>query len=370
MKAGSDPKDKGTQWSPWMNSNCRGKSGVTFTTERKKVISAQAHHPIRPRLTAISLSLIVGIILMAAKFYVYRMTHSSAVLSDALESIINVAASAFAFWSILLAARPPDESHPYGHGKIEYFSAGFEGALIILAAIGIFKLGVSRIIHPHPLPQLGEGLMILLAAGVVNLILGMGLIRAGRRTESLTLFAEGKHVLTDVYTSGALLLGLFLIHQTGWYWLDGTIACLVGLNILFSGAQLVRQSFSGLMDAANPELLNKIAAFLVEHRSDLWIDIHKLRAWRSGDLVHMDLHLILPRDLTLEQAHHEGEQLEQALMAHFQNKASILIHLDPCVNGDCPICNRYACGLRTEEMKEQIKWDLGTLTHQKNPGKP
>lgn len=328
-----------------------------------KTESLERDH-IRARLIAISLSFLVGASLMAAKFYAYLLTHSSAILSDALESIINVVASAFALGSILLAAKPPDESHPYGHGKIEYFSAGFEGALIILAALGIFKTGLSHIFHPQQLPHLQNGLFILLGASLVNLLLGVGLVRVGKRTRSLALMADGKHVLTDVYTSAAVLLGLFLVHQTGWYWLDGTVACLVGLNILVSGGKLVRQSFAALMDASDPDLLKEISTLLAKHRRDIWIDVHQLRAWRSGNLVHIDFHLILPRDLTLEDAHNEGKQVEKIIKDHFEGAASVLIHMDPCIDSDCPICRHHICESRQEDLKKRSAWTWEILTMQ------
>jgi cation diffusion facilitator family transporter len=332
-----------------------------------EIKSLEKEH-LRIRLIAISLSFLVGASLMAAKFYAYRLTHSSAILSDALESIINVVASAFALGSILLAARPPDESHPYGHGKIEYFSAGFEGALIIFAALGIFKTGLSHILRPQPLPLLEIGLIILLGTGLINLILGMGLIRIGKRTHSLVLMADGKHVLTDVYTSAGVLLGLFLVRQTGWYWLDGTIACMVGLNILVLGAKLVRQSFAALMHASDPELLKKISALLVEHRKDAWIDIHQLRAWRSGNFVFIDFHLVLPRDFSLEEAHQEGKELEKVISDHFGGAASVLIHMDPCVDPDCPVCRRHLCKTRQKDHEGQPSWSWQTLILQGGAG--
>jgi cation diffusion facilitator family transporter len=145
----------------------------------------------------------------------------------------------------VVAAKPPDESHPYGHGKIEYFSAGFEGALIILAAIGIFKTGISHILNPHPLEYLQQGIFLLVGASAVNLLLGILLLRVGKQNQSLVLTADGKHILTDVYTSLGVLAGLFLVDYTGWFWLDGVIAIIVGINILITGAKLVRQSLPG-----------------------------------------------------------------------------------------------------------------------------
>jgi cation diffusion facilitator family transporter len=282
------------------------------------------------KLTAIGISLLISLLLMAAKFYTFHLTRSSAVLSDALESIINVAAAGFAMVSIWMAAQPPDANHPYGHGKIEYFSAGFEGALIIVAAIGIFKTGLSHLIAPRPLANLEVGLLILVGTSVVNLLLGIGLIRVGKKTGSFSLVADGKHVLTDVYTTAGVVAGLFLVRFTNWLWLDGAIACIVGIHILITGVQLVRQSFSALMHKSDPKLLQTISRLLEAHRKPAWIDIHQLRAWRSGSFVNIDLHLVLPRDYLLDQAHSEADQLEQLLVRHFEGNATVLVHMDPC----------------------------------------
>ncbi len=333
-------------------------------------MSKKQNNDFRNRLIAVSLSLLIGAVLMAVKFYVYRLTRSSAVFSDALESIINVVAAAFAFVSIILAARPPDKSHPYGHGKVEYFSAGFEGALIVLAAIGIFKTGVEHILHPQEMPNLELGLIILLAAGLVNLGLGIVLVRVGRSSHSLTLIADGKHVLTDVYTSAGVLVGLLLVHATGFQWLDGTVACLVGFNILFTGVNLVRKSFAGLMDAAEPGLLKEITELLEAHRKENWVGIHALRAYRSGAFVHVDLHLILPRILTLDEAHREAEEVEAIIEGAYNGEAGVLVHLDACSDPDCPACRRYACQLREAACTLEDPWCVETLISQRAGAPP
>ena len=320
------------------------------------------HRQTRSRITAAACSLAVGIALLVLKFTAYRLTLSAAVLSDALESIVNVVAAGFALMSIILAAKPPDVDHPYGHGKIEYFSAGFEGALIILAAISIFKVGVVQMATPHPLPELDTGMLILLGASVVNLVLGVGLIRVGRKTDSLTLVADGKHVLTDVYTSGGVILGLLLVRFTGWLWVDGAVACVMGLNILATGFVLIRQSFSGLMDAADPAVLERIAEVLNASRRPAWIDIHQLRAWRSGRTVHLDLHLCLPRDMTLAAAHDEAKALEAEVIDSFGGYASVVIHMDPCEDDDCPECRQDPCEDRTSAYRKDRPWTASTLT--------
>jgi len=323
-------------------------------------------NPQKLRLIAVGLSFLIGLTLMCGKFYAYRMTGSSAILSDALESIINVVASAFAAASIWIAAKPPDLSHPYGHGKIEYFSAGFEGALIILAALAIFKTGWNHLFNPRDLPNLEGGLFIVALAGVVNLLLGAGLIHTGKKTHSLTLIADGKHVLTDVYTSGGVLTGLFLVYLTGWLWLDGMVAFLVGINIIFSGVWLVKRSVSGLMDASDETLLRQISEALVQERLESWIDVHQLRAWRSGNLIHLDFHLILPRYFSLELAHSEAKKLEKIIMNRFGGSASVLIHMDPCIDPDCPVCQRHLCDLRQNSVENADHWNPETFVRIKS----
>jgi len=289
---------------------------------------------------------VVGIGLMGLKFIGYWVTGSSAILSDALESIINVAASGFGLGSIMLSAKPADKNHPYGHGKIEFFSAGFEGALIIGAAVGIFFAGMNQILDPKDLPNLEEGLLFLVLAGIGNLALGIVLIQVGKRTKSIVLEADGKHLLTDVFTSGAVLIGLLLVYFTGWLRLDGIIACIAGGNIVFWGIKLVRQAYGGLMHASDPELLDEICDLLLLHRKDLWVDAHRLRAWRSGSKVHADFHLVLQRELPLATAHGEIKELEKVFSDHFGGMSEVLIHLDPCSEPECPACNHDPCDLR------------------------
>lgn len=311
----------------------------------------------KQRLRAITLSFVVSASLMGLKFLTYRLTHSSAVLSDALESIINVVSGGFAIVSVWLSAKPPDPEHPYGHGKIEYFSAGFEGALIIFAAAGIFWTGIKHLIRPRTLPHIEQGLAILCIASVANLLLGLYLLRVGKRTESVTLIADGKHIITDVYTSAGVLIGLALVYITGRFWIDGLVACLVGINILVTGSQLVRQSFSRLMDASDMRLLDRIARHLEKHRKPEWIDIHKLRAWRAGNLIHVDLHLVLPKDLTMEAAHHEARTIEELLANEFNGHASALVHMDPCNARYCPICTQETCRWRLHSGDRTEHWN-------------
>jgi cation diffusion facilitator family transporter len=325
-------------------------------------VNSQETTNFRNRLLAISASLAIGLGLMATKFFAFYLTDSAAILSDALESIINVVAASFALVSIIIAAKSPDPAHPYGHGKVEYFSAGFEGALIVLAALGIFYAAWPRLLHPQAIPKLEKGMLLILASALVNLILGLALMMVGRRTKSIVLIADGKHILTDVYTTVGVVLGLVGVYFTGWNRLDGVVAFLVALNILVTGARLVHQAAAGLMDKSDPELLEEICRVIADNRRPMWIDIHQLRARRAGTHIFMDFHLILPRDLLLEASHDEVKKLEKILYDHFEGQADILVHADPCMEPECPICGHDPCEHRREDAKMQFLWRRDTLT--------
>ena len=313
-----------------------------------------------PEIRAARLSLAVALLLLGIKMLAWMLTDSAAILSDALESIINVAAAAFAVLSVSVAATPPDRRHPYGHGNIEYYAAWFEGMLILFAAGAIFWECFDKIANPAPLPRLGAGIGLLAAAGGVNLWLGLLLVRQGKRSGSLTLEADGRHVLTDVFTSVGVVIGLLLVWATGWLWLDGLVACLVGANIAWAGIGLVRQSVAGFMNESDPALLASLCDLLREHRHPSWIDIHRLRAIKSGRSIHVDLHLILPRDMTLAEAHEQVEAMEKLLADRLGPEADVMIHADPCADDCCPVCDATPCELRSRPAEASPLWSPDT----------
>lgn len=318
-------------------------------------------------LKMMSVALIAGVLLMGIKFVGYAITGSTAILSDALESIINVVAGGFGLCSILLSSKPPDESHPYGHGKIEFFAAGFEGALIIAAAVGIFYEGLQQIINPAELHNLQNGLFFIVFSAMGNLVLALSMLRISRRTKSLVLEADAKHLFSDVFSTGAVVLGVFLVYVTGRFRLDGVVACIAGINIVFWGSKLLRSAVGGLMHRSEADLLDEICEILVAHKREPWIDVHRLRAWRSGKLVHLDFHLILPRDLTLEAAHKEVKDLENIFSDHFHGMADVLIHLDPCFDPTCAVCENAPCNFRKRENHEKADWIRSSLTRESVP---
>ena len=315
-------------------------------------------HDLQLRQRAMLISVIVGIALLVIKFLAATFTGSAAILSDALESIINVVASVFAFYSITLSAQPPDRSHPYGHGKIESFSAGFEGALIILAALAIVWKAVPAFSTPQPLAQLDVGIWLVLGAAVANAILGFSLVRIGTRTGSLALTADGKHLLTDVYTSVGVVVGLVLVYLTGWTVLDPITACAVALNIVVSGVTLVRQSVSHLLDTADESVLRSIVDSLQHIRRPEWIDLHHLRSWSSGTRHHIDFHLTLPRYWNLEQCHDAETAVEEWVVEHLGGQGEVLIHLDPCTSHHCFGCQMPDCPVRVMTFRSTLPWTV------------
>lgn len=295
------------------------------------------------RFRAMILAVSVGGLLMTVKFVAYFLTDSTAILSDALESIINVVASGFALYSIYVSNQPPDTSHPYGHGKIEYFSVGFEGALIILAAVAILYKAIPAFFVERVLAQLNLGIILILGTSAINLVLGLFLIRTGRKTRSVPLEADGKHLLTDVYTSVGVVGGLLLVRFTGWQGWDALAACAVAVNIIFTGWRLVQESFGRLMDEADPVLLDRIVEILNAHRRPDWIDIHQLRTRHYGDKVHVDFHLVVPRSFGLLQAHVEAEAIEEMIVDSLSEVAEAIVHVDPCEDPLCERCRQDHC---------------------------
>jgi cation diffusion facilitator family transporter len=293
------------------------------------------------------LSLIVGVLMFLSKSTAYLITGSAAIFSDAAESVVHVLATSMALYSIILSSKPPDDSHLYGHGNIEFFSAGIEGFLILTAAIFIIYTSILDIIHGPDLKQLNVGIIVVSAAGAINLLLGNYLVKMGKKTHSLTLVADGKHVLTDSYTSIGVIVGVLLVMITGFQLFDPIFAIAVALNILFTGYKLIRESIGGLMNETDPGLLNKLVYELTKIRKNYWIDLHELRFWRSGDMIFLDFHLILPYYFTIEKSHKEEKEIEEKMAVQFPNM-QIKIHFDYCITELCKYCGYADCTVRKE----------------------
>lgn len=313
----------------------------------------------------ILVALIVSIILMIVKFAAYFITLSNFVLTDAAESIVNVIASAFAFYSIYLTSLPRDTNHPYGHGKVEFFSVFIEGTLISMAGVGILVKSVYSLLYPNHIHQLVLGAVIIGITGVINGLLGYFMISKGKSLRSITLDADGRHLLADMVTSGGLVLGLLLIHFTKLNWLDSTLSIAVGLYIIYSGYKLIRRSVGGLMDEADFEVVNQIIKVLNDKRKDEWIDIHNLRAQKYGAELHIDCHLTLPNYFDLNRVHEEVGMVDKLINAEANIKTEFFIHTDPCLPYCCHYCSMPNCPIRSEAKRVDITWTMENLTRNK-----
>jgi len=299
---------------------------------------------------------------MLAKFVAYFLTNSNAILTDAAESVVNVIASAFAFYSIYLSTLPKDENHPYGHGKVEFFSAFVEGVLIGIAGIIIILKSGYDLVYPKEIKQLFDGAIIIGSTGIINLVVGFYLINIGKKNRSITLEADGKHLLTDSITSGGLVLGIILIQLTQLVWLDSSISIILGCYIVFNGYKLTRKSVGGLMDESNIELVKDIVKILQENREDSWIDIHNLRAQQYGADLHVDCHVTLPYYFDLNMVHQEISAIDKLINVAGSYETELFIHADPCLPACCNYCKMPNCGVRQEEFRAEITWNMENVT--------
>ena len=285
----------------------------------------------RQQRVAMSLSLAVAVLMLVGKSVAYGLTGSTAILSDALESVVHLVATAFAGFSLWYASRPPDAAHPYGHGKIAYLSSGVEGTMILVAAVAIIWTATQDLLRGPELTQLGTGLLITAGLGLVNLVLGVGLIRVGRRTNALVLVANGHHVLTDMWTSLGVIVGVGLVYVTDLEWLDPVVALLLGANILWTGGRLVREAYGGLMERADAETTDRLDAVLAAAQAEGLISgFHHVRHRRVNDNVWLEQHLLMPDDLRLDEAHARASAVERRQRDLFpESRVQITSHLEP-----------------------------------------
>jgi len=274
------------------------------------------------------LSIAAAIATIALKTLAWRLTGSAGFLSDAAESVVNLVAALVALVTIRWATRPPDEDHMYGHEKAEYFSAGVEGALILVAAASIAWFAVGRLLHPVALTDVGVGIAVSAVASLINLAVGLTLIRAGRTHRSITLEADGKHLMTDVWTSVGVILGVAAVWATGWERLDPLIALAVAVNIVIAGATLIRRSSGGLLDRSLPPVEQQaIEAVLERARADS-IQFHAVRTRQSGRRSFVSLHVLVPGAWTIQRGHDLSERLESEIREVLPH-ANVLTHLEP-----------------------------------------
>ena len=280
-------------------------------------------------VAAAAVSLAVGTVVFGMKLVAWWKTGSSAILSDALESTTNVVAALFALFAVRFAAKPPDRDHPYGHGKIEFLSAAFEGGLVFFAALTIVYASVRAMIEGPELRSLDVGLLLAAAAALTNLGLGTWLLRTGKSTRSPTLIADGHHVLSDVWLTAGAILGVALVRVTDVMWLDPIAGLVLALFLARMGYRLVIEAAGGLLDREDPELVARIVAAFNESQVPGVRRLHHLRAIRAGSTVHVDAHVYVPEHWTVRQAHEASRELERAVTTKSGLDGELALHLDP-----------------------------------------
>lgn len=293
---------------------------------------------------AARLSVAVGIVILVLKVGAWIASGSTAVLSDAVESVVHVFATVVMLATLQFSQAPPDKEHPYGHGKAGSFSVGFEGGLVALSGVLVLFAVVERMLSDHPIGDLTYGLVGTSAAAAVNLALGVYLVRVGRQESSDVLVADGQHVLADVWTSAGVIVGLILVKITGLEWLDWVVAALVGAHLVYVGSGLVRSGIAGLMDAVDEADYEHVVEAVNDVREEGWIDMHDLRMRRVGDLAHVDFHLVVPGHWTIARGHAVSHRVEEAVLARLGSDGSVLVHLDhpPTGDGVDPVRYPYA----------------------------
>lgn len=274
------------------------------------------------------LSIAAALATIFLKAAAWWLTGSVGLLSDALESFVNLAGALMALWMISLAAQPADDKHHYGHSKAEYFSSGFEGLLILVAATAIAVAAVERLRNPQPLEQVGIGLAVSVVASAINLAVGRALIAVGKRHHSIALEADGHHLMTDVWTSAGVIAAVGLVAVTGWLWLDPVIALLVAANIVWTGVHLMQRSAAGLMDSAlPPDQLSAVEAALAPFRSN-GVGFHALRTRQAGTRQFVSIHVLVPGEWTVQRGHDLAEEVEAAIRGPLP-RAHVTTHIEP-----------------------------------------
>ncbi len=322
----------------------------------KKASTAQQNLRVQQWVT------LLAIVLFALKVWAWSITGSVAILTDALESIVNIIAGLIGLYSLYVSAKPKDNDHPYGHGKAEFVSAAVEGSLIIIAGVVIIYEAVPYLLHPKPLRQADRGLIIVAVTALINFFAGTYCVRTGRRNHSLALVASGRHLQSDTWSTLGIIAGLILIIITGIGWLDSAVAIILACFIIYTGYTIVRTSIAGIMDEADKALLEKMVAMLNANRSENWIDLHNLRIIKYGSVLHMDAHLTVPWYLNVHEAHREIDVLASLVKNEFGESMELFVHSDGCLDFSCRICRKEDCAVRKHAFVQQVTWTISNIS--------
>ena len=312
------------------------------------------------RIIAIS-----SFLIFVGKLVAYFLTNSVGILTDALESTVNVITGFITLFALYISLKPKDENHPFGHGKAEFLSASVDGFLIIIAGIIIIFQAIKRLFVPAEVSQLDIGIIIVAIAGLLNYLIGWYSIRIGRRNNSIALISGGKHLQSDTYSSIGLVIGLILLYYTKLAWLDSLIALIFGTIIVITGLKILKETTSNLMDEADFKLIDQFGKIIENNKSDEWIDIHNFKIIKYGNVYHINCDIVLPWNLNLSDAHEEGEKLKRLLVSNFEEDIVFNLHTDECFKKYCKNCKKVDCKERTTDFVTQVSFNLKRFTNEK-----
>lgn len=307
--------------------------------------------------------LTIGTVLLIGKFIAFFITNSVGILTDAMESIVNVVAGAISLVSLYISNKPKDGDHPFGHGKIELITASLEALLIMLAGGLIIFEGIKRIIHPTTIEYNYIGLIIVAAAGLVNYLLGYYSIRVGRKHHSMALIAGGKHLQSDTYSSIGLVLGLVLLYTTRIAWIDSALALVFGSIILFTGIGILKQTIENLMDKTDQRVLDLILETIIRNRKNYWMDIHNLKMIKNGATYFVNCDLTIPWYYTIRQGHEVCDEIEEIITNELNENIQLSVHSDPCKAHQCAGCIMHDCPHRTEPLDLPLEFTIDLITY-------
>lgn len=305
---------------------------------------------------------IISIALFIIKIIAWFITNSVAILTDALESIVNVVAGLIGVYSLYVSAKPKDSDHPYGHGKVEFISAAIEGTLITVAGIIIIYEAVTNLKYPHEIKKIDYGIILVAITAVVNYIAGVVCVNTGKKNNSIALIASGKHLKTDTYTTFGIIAGLILILYTKIGWIDSVVALLFAGIIIVTGYKIIRSSIAGIMDEADEQLLKELVVALNENRTVNWIDMHNLRIIKYGATLHLDCHLTVPWYFNVNEAHKEIDALSHLVKNKYGETMELFVHSDGCMDFSCAICEKLECKVRQHPFEKKIEWTIENIS--------
>ncbi|MEK0423475.1 MAG: hypothetical protein RLZ95_1385 [Bacteroidota bacterium] len=298
------------------------------------------------------------VIVFALKMIVFLMTHALSVLSDTLESVVNIIATIVGSYSMYIAAKPKDKDHPYGHGKAEFVSSAFQGSLIIGVGCLIIYESVQSYYNPGTLHNLGNGFWILILIALINIGTALYVMRMGKKNNTTSLITSGKLFLIDFFTTFSVALGLLILMFTGIQKVDAIIAILLGAWVLYDGYKILRASLAGIMDEADMALLENVIAEINDNRNDHWVDLHNLRVIKYGPLLHIDCHLTMPWYLNVHEAHTMMDQFTDLVKSKFGDSVEFFIHIDGCMPFSCDICSIRQCEKRQAPFQKRLNWTM------------